>query len=674
MTSRPSAMAQEPQTLSSFGDMHLQVVGTSRSRDWLPDMIFAARTIATGAEFVPLPCVRGAFAAVVIFLETVEKIQRNREDLKDLCASTLEIILIVREEIKARGETATIPFTTLLENFISFLQFLQIGLERLLQRRPGFRSRFQEIFCAARISEEIRRYRTRINELRSNFLLMTTINTNLNVIGMQNNMVTPHSPVRRTDFRDVALGDINLLYEAPMGSKLHKIKMFVARISGEQSTMTVAKYEGGNDRWRRDLEVYSNLRHPNVWQLFGISTAPALRALIFYEEPIPLPVYRQFHRPQSDFLWVCVETMLFGQFKSRHVPNTIAGALETADPEATICVRRDPIGICLTLPDLELELNVDQREDRLSRWHWSCFGHQSAPTNTQQMAKIIGTPLKELSQYLNWSQFFAVFTPAWLAGVFQWTGQTQPFLGSVIKSHTTPPIAYIPNYSAVLRKEWTLGPPEKSIPGDLYARENDPVWQQFVFPPGSFKAADMTNEPLLMSSYFEFDTVNAAIVDTGWLAQANACLGPTIAKGKHGYGAINTLGWAVASDHRFKATLHPEGTTRAVHLSIAPITAKYEGARVRADFDYLQSDSFYWSLDPGGIPRLSTEECDSLGLPRLRFIFLLAGNFWHEYHYSAVREFLRVKGLDPYGHDLPHLLGLPLVEKEPFDSSVAHRE
>jgi hypothetical protein len=65
-------MAQEAQTLGSFGDMDLQVVGTSRSRDWLPDMIFAARTIATGAEFVPLPCVRGAFAAVVIFLETVE--------------------------------------------------------------------------------------------------------------------------------------------------------------------------------------------------------------------------------------------------------------------------------------------------------------------------------------------------------------------------------------------------------------------------------------------------------------------------------------------------------------------------------------------------------------------------------------------------------------------------
>jgi hypothetical protein len=50
----------------------------------------------------------------------------------------------------------------------------------------------------------------------------------------------------------------------------------------------------------------------------------------------------------------------------------------------------------------------------------------------------------------------------------------------------------------------------------------------------------MTNEPLLMSSYFEFDTVNAAIVDTGWLAQANAYLGPTIAKGKHGYGEIMT--------------------------------------------------------------------------------------------------------------------------------------
>ncbi|KAJ6494313.1 hypothetical protein C8R45DRAFT_176100 [Mycena sanguinolenta] len=208
--------------------------------------------------------------------------------------------------MKAHGEIAAFRFTALLESFISFLQFLQRGLEKLLQRRPGFRGRFHEIFWASRIGEEILRYRIRMNELRSNFMLMTTLNTNLNVTRIQNTVSTAYE----TGFRNVALGDINLLYEMEMGNKVRKLKIFVARISGEPSTMTVAKYEDGTDTWEQDFNLYSNLRHPNVWQLFGITRAPALRALIFYGELIPLAVYRQFHRPQSDLLWACTETML----------------------------------------------------------------------------------------------------------------------------------------------------------------------------------------------------------------------------------------------------------------------------------------------------------------------------------------------------------------------------
>jgi hypothetical protein len=111
-----------------------------------------------------------------------------------------------------------------------------------------------------------------------------------------------------------------------------------------------------------------------------------------------------------------------------------------------------------------------------------------------------------------------------------------------------------------------------------------------------------------------------------------------------------------------------------VHLSIAPISVHHEGLRVRASFDYNPANSFYWSLDPAGTTRLSTEESDALGIPRLRFLLLVGGNFWHEYHYSAIRDFLRAKGVDAYSHDLPHLLGLPLVEKEPFGLwSFLHR-
>lgn len=136
MTESHCPTAQQTKHLYPSPQGALQLVDSSRSKDWLPDMIFAAKALAAGAQFVPLPCVRAAFDTVVTFLETVnvcsqksslllggsfvplQKIKKNREDLRDLCASTLEIIIIVQEETKAHGEIATARFTGLIENFV----------------------------------------------------------------------------------------------------------------------------------------------------------------------------------------------------------------------------------------------------------------------------------------------------------------------------------------------------------------------------------------------------------------------------------------------------------------------------------------------------------------------------------------------------------------------------
>ncbi|KAF7341589.1 hypothetical protein MSAN_02056000 [Mycena sanguinolenta] len=383
-------------------------------------------------------------------------------------------------------------------------------------------------------------------------------------------------------------------------------------------------------------------------------------------ELIPLPVYRQFHRPQSDFLWACVETMLFEQFKecSQYHCWSISGDNDGVDASATICVKREPLGICLTMPDSDLEYAVDARENDLSCWHDSFFSHQAAPKNIPNISNIItsNAPLKKWAEHLHWSQFFALLTPAWFPGLFLWTRKTRLFLGSVVAPKTSLPLAYIPIHAAaILLKEWTIGRPPKSSPGHVYAPENDFIWQRFTFPPGSFKAADVKTTPLFMSSYVEFDNTHGGILDASWLAQANACIGPTVAEGKHGYGAINTLGCAIRFDDGFEGS-HPDGIAQTVHLSIAPISVKHEGSRIT--FDHPRYDGLYWSLDSAGTNRLSPEECDSLGIPRLQFHVLKAANTWHEYHYAAIRDFFQAKGFDPYGYDVAKLLELPLVEPD----------
>jgi hypothetical protein len=44
----------------------------SAAKDWLAHMILGVKTIAAGAEFIPVPYIRAACGTVVILLETVD--------------------------------------------------------------------------------------------------------------------------------------------------------------------------------------------------------------------------------------------------------------------------------------------------------------------------------------------------------------------------------------------------------------------------------------------------------------------------------------------------------------------------------------------------------------------------------------------------------------------------
>ncbi|KAF8156375.1 hypothetical protein K438DRAFT_1986798 [Mycena galopus ATCC 62051] len=98
--------------------------------------------------------------------------------------------------------------------------------------------------------------------------LVATIDTNLKVTSILSRLPAPENALQ---FRHIALGDINLLYEAAMSSKVHKIKVFTARIAGEPSLMTVAKYEHEN-------EAKMALRPRAVFSL----QAPQYMAIIWY--------------------------------------------------------------------------------------------------------------------------------------------------------------------------------------------------------------------------------------------------------------------------------------------------------------------------------------------------------------------------------------------------------
>ncbi|KAJ6553325.1 hypothetical protein B0H19DRAFT_1263719 [Mycena capillaripes] len=683
--------------LSATGDMDLsaplyaRLQAESAAMDWLAHMILAVKTVAAGAEFIPLPYIRAAFGTVVIFLETVEKMKKNRDDLRDLCASTVEIALLVRDGISANGIAAGARFMGLCETFMSFLRLVQTELETLMKIRAGVRGRIREFVGATSVAAQIERYRCRVSELRSNFVLVATLDINLNVADIHKSM----SALRETNtsslqFRRIALGDINLLYETALSSKVHKIKVFTARISGEPSLMTVAKYEDINEvdigpGTMLSLEVFISFpgcrlphdrgRHSNVWQLFGVSTVAGLSALIFHDEIIPLWIYRKFHRPSSDLVWGCIEGMLFKQFKEcsdHHYWST--GDDKEKGLEATICVKQNPIRLCLTMPGLGKDSKVQDLEYVLSAWHTERFQHQNiAPETFSTVANILiatsDLTLATLASHIDWAHCLTALLPFRFNSKMAYGMQTKLFLGSVVtqigRSDDLVPVAYIPNSSRIRIPHWVL----QQCPNVSPTPDGDGHQKRFCFPSGTFKASEIpetcTGCPYLESS-IELEGFSEDLVSTSWLSQANLCISEISFEGRERniYGTIDTLQCVIIVDTEIRHQLHREGTLREAYLFPCPIRVRHHGRRIGLEFPH--ADHWYWSLDPSGVTKMTLDECDSIGLPRWKFFFLPIVNSWHEYHYNAIREFSATRGFDPYSNDAARRLGLPLAETESY--------
>ncbi|KAJ7144256.1 hypothetical protein C8R44DRAFT_725214 [Mycena epipterygia] len=145
---------------------------TSQSNaDWVSRSLLTAKTIAAGAESLPFPYVKGVFGIAVVLLETIEKVKKNREDLKELCGETLEIMKIVQDQISAHGETAAVKFKSLCEDLEVCLQDVLHSVRNLQVQSGGFRSRFREIVKLASTTDQIIHYQNRIRTLRSNFVV-----------------------------------------------------------------------------------------------------------------------------------------------------------------------------------------------------------------------------------------------------------------------------------------------------------------------------------------------------------------------------------------------------------------------------------------------------------------------------------------------------------------------
>ncbi|KAJ7099110.1 hypothetical protein C8R44DRAFT_747794 [Mycena epipterygia] len=166
----------------------------SSNPGWLEALLFNARMITAGADTLPFPYVKGIFSTVVFLLETVQTIKQNQESMKELCGDTVDIITVLRDQISAHGGTTALKFKTQCEQLEALMQDVLEAVNQLGMKPRGFGARFKEVIKASSTTDDIRRFRTRMQELRSNFMLMATMDTNFQVQKVLT-VISPDVPV-----------------------------------------------------------------------------------------------------------------------------------------------------------------------------------------------------------------------------------------------------------------------------------------------------------------------------------------------------------------------------------------------------------------------------------------------------------------------------------------------
>ncbi|KAJ7458472.1 hypothetical protein FB451DRAFT_579993 [Mycena latifolia] len=179
-TTRNTAASSAPPPGQGTKFLHFKASSQSKS-DWLATSLMTAKAVTAAAEYIPFPYVKGVFRTAVTILETVEKVKKNRDDLKELCENITDIIRVVQEQLSDHSDTAALRFKSLCEALESVLQDVLKAVQQLQIRERGLSGRLKEVMKLGSTADEISGYRTKIQELRLNFMLGTTIDIHMKV-------------------------------------------------------------------------------------------------------------------------------------------------------------------------------------------------------------------------------------------------------------------------------------------------------------------------------------------------------------------------------------------------------------------------------------------------------------------------------------------------------------
>ncbi|KAJ7036906.1 hypothetical protein C8F04DRAFT_1093806 [Mycena alexandri] len=468
--------------------------------------------------------------------------------------------------------------------------------------------------------------------------------------GTFNNIMKSYhaAPNVAPDFRMIPMGDIDLQQELMVNEKSGVVgrrrarnsvrRVYSATIDGRNSNVTVATYEGDDAEkdWRRDTEMYMSFRHPNIIQICGGASCGNIHATVFHGDLVPLEAFLARQSPiMTVYLYGCYDEewiRVNNYFKSlRRDLNYYECTLWIRTSTGRLSV--DPVP-----PDTrtELVLHSGYTADETSPRQTAT---PSGPSNTEVLA-IESLALRQyhricslcLSRYRVGS--ISTSTTVNIGAAISWPSRHQ------YKEHVQ--IASLGKLD-IYYNSWSL---EGHGAGDVAGNG----WSRYV-------AAGVCNTEIMLEVY-SYDS-------EGWLSQANHVFSRLqITCDLEDYGLVANTYFTITIGNAGKGL--PPG-----YLFLCP----KEDFQTRPSSFSWPNCPAYWSVDPSGVKRLSTEEATHLGFPPIQLATKVAARSWDASVYAGLRKFHQTKRFDPESQDVALYLGEPLFRlSRDANSPFAHAE
>ncbi|KAJ7649172.1 hypothetical protein B0H17DRAFT_1338774 [Mycena rosella] len=422
----------------------------------------------------------------------------------------------------------------------------------------------------------------------------------------------------------------NLLRYEPQTIGMRTI--YRARVYGSTQIMTAVVYHGAQSvQWREALCSVPGIRHPNILQLFGVSSSnDGVDALIYHDDFVPVPEVRKKNR-EIAFASCYSEYSMQNELADARIYWLRATGQLLVPKQYTVWIRRSTGRLCLDV------------SPALSNFEDGCEIHGK---------RALSLELEDIHILLG-------HLPRWESSLLMAQGNLS--VGGVLGFTTEKPNEAQPG--RVLELACLPGCKTEFYPWDEWPADfNSEVmcngWTRFDLPGRTLgvhhiESSQITYSPLWIKIRDLFSASPAAMLVKDIEFSLSV--------------------WYPEDEYSLDDTFLTNKFPGSLYLFACPLDVRQVGERGVIQIP-ASNEAFYWSLDPSGVEKLTGGQAEGFNLPSVSFAVRFWGYSWNQTKYDVLQRFYLDKGYNPASIDVAQELDYPLFEVHDQPLVVSSKE